>query len=296
MHQRRVGWKKLAVAVVAAVSVMGSAVACGSDSDSDTVKIGVADAAESYWTVFTKKAADEGITVDLVNFTDYNQPNPALAEGELQLNEFQHMLYLATYNQKNDQKLVPIGATAVYPLPLYSTKHTSVSQIPQGGSVVIPNDPTNQARGLLVLQQAGLITLRNGGNGFSTIADIDQAASKVKVTAVDAGQTAQSLDSVDGAIVNNNYATSAKLGEDEIIAKDDPNSDIAKPYINVFVARDQDKDNATYKKLVSIYHDPEVEAAVKKSLGDNGVLKNNDPAELQQLTVDLQKQVANNGG
>ncbi|MBJ7288723.1 MAG: methionine ABC transporter substrate-binding protein, partial [Williamsia sp.] len=103
---------------------MGSAAACGSDSDSGTVKIGVADAAESYWNVFTKKAADEGITVDLVNFTDYNQPNPALAEGELQLNEFQHMLYLATYNQKNKQSLVPIGATAVYPLPLYSTKHT----------------------------------------------------------------------------------------------------------------------------------------------------------------------------
>ncbi|MBJ7288724.1 MetQ/NlpA family ABC transporter substrate-binding protein, partial [Williamsia sp.] len=90
--------------------------------------------------------------------------------------------------------------------------------------------------------------------------------------------------------------TSAKLGEDKIIAKDDPNSDIAKPYINVFVARQQDKDNATYKKLVSIYHDPEVEKAVKESLGGNGVLKANDPAELQQLTADLQKQVASNGG
>lgn len=296
VHLRRAGWKKLAVAFVAAVSVMGSAAACGSDSDSDTVKIGVADAAESYWNVFTKKAADQGITVDLVNFTDYNQPNPALAEGELQLNEFQHMLYLATYNQKNKQSLVPIGATAVYPLPLYSTKHTAVNQIPQGGSVVIPNDPTNQARGLLVLAQAGLIALRDGGNGFSTIADIGQARSKVTVKAIDAAQTAQSLDSVDAAIVNNNYATSAKLGEDKIIAKDDPNSDIAKPYINVFVAREQDKDNATYKKLVSIYHDPEVEAAVKESLGGNGILKNNAAAELQALTVDLQKQVASNGG
>ncbi|MEH3155025.1 MAG: MetQ/NlpA family ABC transporter substrate-binding protein [Gordonia paraffinivorans] len=290
------GWKKLTVAVVAAIAVLGGVTACGGDSSSDTVKIGVADASESYWKVFTKKASDDGITVDLVNFTDYNQPNPALAEGELQLNEFQHMLYLATYNQKNKQSLVPIGATAVYPLPLYSTKHTAVSQIPQGGSVVIPNDPTNQARGLLVLQQAGLITLRNGGNQFSTLADVDQSASKVKVTAVDAGQTAQSLDSVDAAIVNNNYATSAKLGEDKIIAKDDPNSDIAKPYINVFVAREQDKDNATYRKLVSIYHDPEVEKAVKESLGGNGVLKNNDPADLQSLTVDLQKQVAANGG
>lgn len=283
---------------MAALAVVSSVAACGSDSgaDSKTVKIGVADASESYWQVFTKKAASAGITVDLVNFTDYNQPNPALAEGELQLNEFQHLLYLATYNQKNKQSLVPIGATAVYPLPLYSTKHSAVDQIPRGGKVVIPNDPTNQARGLLVLRQAGLITLRGGGNAFATIADIDKGASKVSVTAVDAAQTAQSLDSADGAIVNNNYATAAKLGDDKIIAKDDPNSDAAKPYINVFVARAADKDNSTYRKLVSIYHDPEVETAVKKSLGSNGILKNNDPAELQQLTTDLQKQVAAHGG
>ncbi|MBA4026408.1 MAG: methionine ABC transporter substrate-binding protein [Gordonia sp.] len=285
--------KRLALLLVVPLFALGVA-ACGSD-DSDTVKIGVADASESYWNVFKEKASGEGIDVELVNFTDYNQPNPALAEGELQLNEFQHLLYLATYNAKNNQNLVPIGATAVYPLPLYSTKHASVDEIPQGGSVVIPNDPTNQARGLLVLQQAGLISLKNGGNAFSTLADIDEGASKVKVTAVDAGQTAQSLDSVDAAIVNNNYATSANLGADKVIAQDDPNSDIAKPYINAFVAQDKDKNNADYLKLTEIYHDPEVEAAAKKDLGDSGVFKTNPPTELQELTKELEAQVDTSG-
>ncbi|PZT97125.1 MAG: methionine ABC transporter substrate-binding protein, partial [Gordonia sp. (in: high G+C Gram-positive bacteria)] len=107
--------RRLALLLVVPLLALGMA-ACGSD-DSDTVKIGVADASESYWNVFKQKASDEGIEVELVNFTDYNQPNPALAEGELQLNEFQHLLYLATYNAKNNQNLVPIGATAVYPLP-----------------------------------------------------------------------------------------------------------------------------------------------------------------------------------
>jgi D-methionine transport system substrate-binding protein len=285
--------KRLALLLVVPLFALGLA-ACG-DDDSDTVKIGVADGAENYWNVFKEKASAEGIEVELVNFTDYNQPNPALAEGELQLNQFQHLLYLATYNAKNDQDLAPIGATAVYPLPLYSTKHASVDQIPDGGSVVIPNDPTNQARALLVLQQAGLISLKNGGTAFSTLADIDDAASKVDVTAVDAAQTAQSLDSVDAAIVNNNYATSANLGADKVIAQDDPNSDIAKPYINAFVARAQDKDNADYLKLVEIYHDPEVEAAIREDLGDDGVFKTNSPAELQNLTVELEAQVKSSG-
>ncbi len=284
------------LAVLFMFVVAGSVLtACGGGSDSSTVKIGVADASEEYWNVFKQKASAQNIDVELVNFTDYNQPNPALAEGELQLNEFQHLLYLATYNVKNKQNLVPIGATAVYPLPLYSKRYTSVDQIPQGGQIAIPNDPTNQARGLLVLEQAKLITLTKPGNAFSTLADIDQARSKVKVIAVDAGQTAANLDSVDAAIVNNNYATSAKLTKQQIIASDDPNAASSKPYINAFVAREADKDNPTYAKLVTIYHDPEVIAAVKKSLGDSGVIKDNSPADLQQTLTQLQASVTTDG-
>lgn len=282
-----------ALLVAALAGVLLSA--CGSDGDASTVKIGVADASESYWNVFKQKASAQGIDVELVNFTDYNQPNPALAEGELDLNEFQHLLYLATYNAKNNQNLVPIGATAVYPLPLYSKQYRAVADIPQGAQVAIPNDPTNQARGLLVLEQAKLIVLRKPGNAFSTLADVDTDRSKVQVVAVDAGQTAANLDSVAAAIVNNNYATAAKLTAQQIIASDDPNAAAAQPYINAFVARAADKDNATYAKLVAIYHDPEVVAAVKKSLGDSGVIKNNSGTELAKVTTELEASVKANG-
>lgn len=285
----------LPAVLVTALLAAACAAPTGTESSAAGVSIGVADGGEAYWQVFQREAKAAGIDVQLVNFTDYNQPNPALAQKQLQLNEFQHLQYLANYNVRNHDTLVPIGATAVYPLPLYSVKHTSVADIPAGGQVVIPNDPTNQARALLVLQAAKLVTLKGGGNTLSTTGDIDAAASKVTVVAVDAAQTATNLQSVDAAIVNNNYATSAKLGPDKVIFKDDPNSAAAKPYINAFVTRAEDKDNPTYQRLVQIYHDPEVEAAIAADLGTSGVLKNNSAADLQATTAALEDTIRKAG-
>jgi D-methionine transport system substrate-binding protein len=274
----------LVLLLVGACSAPGS-----SSGGGDTVSIGVADAAENYWNVYAAKAKAQGITVRFVNFTDYNQPNPALAQGQLQLNEFQHLQYLANYNAKNHDTLTPIGATAVYPLPLYSTKYRSVADIPAGGRIAIPNDPTNSARALLVLQAANLVTLRGGGNASATPADVDTAASKVTIVPIDAAQTAANLAGVDGAVVNNNYATAANLGDDKIIFKDDPNSASSKPYINTFVSRAADKDNPTYLKLAALYHDPDVVAAARKDLGSNGVFKDNPAADLQATELQLRQ-------
>jgi D-methionine transport system substrate-binding protein len=277
-----------AAVLATACAAPGQAPAGPAPDGTQTVSIGVADASESYWNVYKAKAAEAGITVNFVNFTDYNQPNPALSQGQLQLNEFQHLLYLATYNVKNNDTLVPIGATAVYPLPLYSTTHAKLDEIPQGGRVAIPNDPTNQARALLVLQSAKLITLKGGGSSRSTPSEIDPATSKVQVLPVDAAQTAANLAGVDGAIVNNNYATAAKLGEDKILFKENPDSDAAKPYINAFVARAADKDNPTYLKLAALYHDPAVIDAARKDLGSGGIFKTNDAADLQATLAQIE--------
>lgn len=284
-----------ALALATACAAPGSTPNGGSGASGEVVKIGVADGSENYWKVYKDKAAAAGITVEFVNFTDYNQPNPALSQNQLQLNEFQHLQYLANYNVKNNDTLTPIGATAVYPLPLYSTKHTSVEQIPQGGQVAIPNDPTNQARALLVLEAAKLITITGGGTSVSTPNQIDTAASKVTVVPVDAAQTAANLTSVDAAIVNNNYATAANLGADKVIFKDDPNSDSSKPYINAFVSRAADKDNPTYLQLAALYHDPEVQAAARQDLGADGVFKTNDAADLQATTAELEKIIRTTG-
>lgn len=283
----------LSLALSAAACAAPGAAPSSGGEPGQVVSIGVADAGENYWNVYKQKAAEAGITVNFVNFTDYNQPNPALSQGQLQLNEFQHLQYLANYNVKNDDDLVPIGATAVYPLPLYSTKHTSVDQIPQGGQVVIPNDPTNQARSLLVLQAAGLVTLRGGGNSLSTPNEIESA--KVEVVPVDAAQTATNIQSVDAAIVNNNYATAANLTDEQRIFADDPNSDSSKPYINAFVSRAEDKDNPVYLQLAALYHDPEVEAAIRADLGDTGVFKTNDAADLQATTTQIENDIRATG-
>ncbi|BBG01053.1 MULTISPECIES: MetQ/NlpA family ABC transporter substrate-binding protein [Pseudonocardia] len=287
--------RTLSLLVPAAVLAAGCA-APGSappadDGDSRTVRIGVSDGAEPYWNVFTEKAAAEGITVELVNFTDYNQPNPALSQGQLDLNQFQHLQYLANYNVQNDDTLTPIGATAVYPLPLYSTRHSDLAQIPDGGQIVVPNDAVNQARALNVLQSAGLLTLTDGGTTTSTPADIDQAASRVSVTPVDAAQTAANLPSADGAIVNNNYATSANLTSDQVLYQEDPDSDAAKPYINLFVARAEQAQDPDLATLVRIYHDQEVLDAARKDLGDDGVFRDNTPEDLQQTLAGIEQQL-----
>lgn len=279
--------KTAAIAAVAALSLTacgggGSDDAAALPTDIKTVSIGVADGAEPYWQVYKKVVKDEtGVDVEFKNFSDYNQPNPALDQKQLDLNEFQHLQYLATYNVKNNKDLQPIGATAVYPLPLYSTKYKKPADIPDGSQIAIPNDPTNLARSLIVLESAGLIKVKGGANSTSTPADVDTAASRVKVVTVDAKLTAQNLDSLAGAIVNNNFATAAKLSEDSIIAQDDPSADSTKPYINAFVARDEDKSNPTLLKIAALYHDPTVVTAIKKDLGEGGVFKKNSPEDLQ---------------
>jgi D-methionine transport system substrate-binding protein len=287
----------LAAAVLAAgCAAPGDSAGGSGGSGGSAVRIGVSDGQLGYWSVFKSQAAAAGITVDLVNFTDYNQPNAALSQGQLQLNEFQHLEYLAKYNVHNHDTLVPVGATAVYPLPLYSLKYHAVAQIPAGSQVAIPNDAVNQGRALLVLQAAGLVSLRGGGSPLATPSDVEPAASKVTVVPVDAAQTAASLASVAGAVVNNNYATAANLGSDKILFKDDPDSPSAKPYVNVFVARAADQDNPTFRTLVAVYHDPKVQAAAAHDLGEFAVFRNDDPAALRAETASLQDTIRKASG
>jgi D-methionine transport system substrate-binding protein len=247
-----------------------------------TVSIGVSDAAQPYWKIYSDLAKKKlNVTVKLVNFSSYTEPNPALAQKQIDLNSFQHIEFLAVYNVTNHQDLQPIGATVTVPLPLYSTKYTSVKDLPDGATVAIPNDQVNQARGLLVLQSAGLLKLKDGGTAFSTINDI--TSKKVTISTVSADQTARALQSgsVDAAIVNNNFATQAGLPTSARIAKDDPKSDAARNYVNFFAARKADAKNPLYLKLAALYHDKAVEASELQSSGGTAVFSDATPKELQ---------------
>lgn len=264
-------------AAIAALPLLAGLVACatpaaGGDGASDVVKIGVVGEADPQWSAFEEAAADEGITIEIVDFSDYAQPNPATTEGELDLNQFQHIVYLADYNVSSGEDLVPVGSTAIYPLGLYSTKYESVDDIAEGETVAVPNDASNQARALLVLQSAGLIELKSGGTIFSDLADIDEAKSKVKVTALEASLTPTSLPDVAAAVINNDFVEDAGLSFDDAIAQDDPSDPNALPYVNIFATRAEDAENETYLKLVEIFqNDPEVQAGLIEASGDTAV-------------------------
>ena len=278
--------------------VQGFTVPAASDKggSSNPVKIGVVGASNQQFIVLANEAKAEGIYLDFQDFTDYTQPNPALAANELDLNQFQHIVYLAKYNNDQKQNLVPIGSTAIYPLGLYSRQYTAVSQIPAGATVAVPDDQTNQARGLAVLQSAGLITLKPGTPSlFSEVSDVDTSASKVKVTAISADQTARSLDdpNIAAAIINNDYISDTGLSAKDAIAQDDPSSDGAAPYINIWVSRDEDKDLPLFAEIVRLAHSEDWNQALLTNSDGTGVLVNETPARLQQVLADVETQLKN---
>jgi D-methionine transport system substrate-binding protein len=285
------------IALVAIVVVLaGFLIFGGDDSDADgakTVKIGVVGASDPYWADYKKAAKAEGINVKIIDFTEYTQPNPALDAGELDLNQFQHIVYLADYNVSNDKNLVPVGSTAIYPLGLYSKKYDSAADIPDGSTVAVPDDASNQARGLLILQSAGLIKLKSGGTIFSDLSDIDTSASRVKVKDLSADITATSLDDLSGAIINNDFVEKAGLTFKDAIAQDDPADPNSLPYVNIFAARAEDKDNATYAKLVKIFQDTQsVTDGLQKVSGGTAQLLKTPVADLESSLAKVEKDTA----
>ena len=243
-------------------------VAEGRGTASDPVRIGVVGADDPHWTIYKQAAADAGIAIELVDFTDYTQPNPALSAGDLDLNQFQHVIYLAEYNETAGANLVPIGATAIFPLSLYSTKYTSIDDIQKGETIAVPADASNLARALLLLQSAGLVELRDGGSPFSTIDEVLES-STVTVTPLEAALTPGALPTAAGAVINNDFVEGAGLSFDDAIAMDDPSDPSAQPYINVFAARADDRADGTLNELVRIFQSttPVTDSLVRTSGG-----------------------------
>ena len=292
----------LIIAAIIVLAIMASIIFAvakntGRDSAADgktTVKIGTTEAANDYWNVIKKKAAAEGINIDVVSFNDYTQPNVALSQGQIDLNAFQHLLFLADYDVKNNDNITALAATYVVPLNIYSKKYQRLSQLPAGATIAIPNDATNQGRALLVLQEAGLLKLRGNGSALSTPADVIANQSKVKVKAIDAAQTAASLEGVDGAVVNNNFATDAGLDRNKVLYHDDATGKSADPYLNIIAVKDADKDNPTYQKVAQLWSDPDVtKAIIKQSGGTAKIVSGHSKADLDKilsgLTTDIKK-------
>ncbi len=261
----------------------------GSSASGEPVRIGVVPGGQPYWDVFVEEAANEGIDVEIVDFAEYPIPNPALTEGELDLNQFQHIVYLANYNVDADEDLVALGSTVVYPLNVFSSKYDDIADIPEGGTVAVPNDESNRARALLVLQDLGLIELTDGGSATSGLDDIIAENSRVEVTELAADIIPASLPDVDAGVINNDYVEPAGLDFADSLGSDKADDPAVVPYTNIFAARAEDKDNETYLKLVEIYQNNErVQQAVKDYIGDGGVLLKTPQDELAQILADAE--------
>ena len=304
--------RNIIIAVVVVVAIIIGAVfgyramhkdnAAPKGSETNPVVIGVVGATDPQWVEFTKQAKAQGIYVQIKDFQDYTSENPALAEGSLDMNEFQHLLYLANYNVQNKQNLQPLGGVAVYPLGVYSAfengkpKYTSISDLPAGSTVAIPNDETNQARAIGVLKAAGVVTLKGDWTAFTIPQDIDTAKSKVKVVPMKAEQISNTLkaggDDLSAGVVNNDYVADAGLKPTDAIYQDDAKSEESRPYINIFAVRADDVNNEVYKKCVQIFQSKSVLDKLQENSGGTVVLANDyTTQQLQSYLSDIEKDV-----
>ncbi|MCS3779648.1 MetQ/NlpA family ABC transporter substrate-binding protein [Tsukamurella ocularis] len=269
------------LAVLVSLVAVGTT-ACTSDAPSNEIKLGVVDVGKPHWKVFTDVAKEHGYTVKLVSFSDYNAPNPALADESVDLNQFQHVRYLATYNVKNTVRLTPVGATQIYPLQLYSKRHRSIDALPQGATIALSDNPANQIRPLLSLKAAGLVTFRDGaGTWQSSLADVDRSRSKVTLVTLDPTQIGPALDSVDAGFVDDTFAVKLGLTSKDSIYTDDPRRPDLAQYVNVFAARENDPRTGDYTALAALYHDQRVHDAVVKDSGETAIFTTDAPEALR---------------
>ncbi|WP_428841150.1 MetQ/NlpA family ABC transporter substrate-binding protein [Bradyrhizobium pachyrhizi] len=242
-------------ALAGAVAIWSTAAAA------ETIKIGVTPGPHAQILEAVKPiAAKSGLELQLIEFSDYVVPNAALDAGDIQANSFQNQPYLD--NQKADRgyKIEQVGLTVNFPIGVYSRKHKSWADLPEGAKVSIPNDPTNGGRALLLLRDKGAIKLKSDVGFKPTVIDITDNPRKLKFVEVDAAQAPRALDDVDAAVINTNYATQAGLDPvKDPILREDPKG----PYVNLIAVRAADKDKPWVKILVDSYHTPEIKEFVQ---------------------------------
>ncbi|MEE3381890.1 MAG: MetQ/NlpA family ABC transporter substrate-binding protein [Succiniclasticum sp.] len=263
--------RKTIVSLVALTILALGAAGCGGgdkkaaapDGGGKVIKIGATAGAHAEVVhAVAAEAKKQGLDVKVVEFTDYITPDKALAEGNLDLNAYQHVPFLNNFNKQNNTKLVPIGNTILIRQGIISNKVHDLKAVPDGATVAIPNDPTNGGRGLLLLQQAGLIKLKDGVGYKATPKDVVENPKHLKFKELEAAQLPRSLDDVDLATITMNYVLSSGIDVKKQglfwEKKDEPLA------VMVLAAREQDKDRPEFKKIVAIYKSD----AIKKFIED----------------------------
>lgn len=239
------------------------------------VKLGVTSGDKDMW-AYAKETllAEKNIDIQFVEFTDYVTPNNALANGDIDLNSFQHVVYLNGEIAEKGYEIEPIGYTVISPLNLYSYKVKSVDEIKDGDIIAVPNDTTNEGRALKVLQNAGLITLGAEDTGSPTLDDIAQYNVAIEIKELQADTITAALPDVTAAIVNANYATDFGLNFDETVIFYDEGTG-SEGYWNVIAARSADLQDpekvALYREIVDAFHTDGTKEILHTVLHDSSV-------------------------
>lgn len=236
----------------------------------DQLKVGVTAGWSEEVMKTAQKVADSKyhLKLKIITFNDYVLPNTALANGNIDSNIFQHLPYLVAQTKAQGYKLVPIGRTFVYPMGFYSKKLTQLNQLKDGAIIAIPNDPSNQGRSLLLLQKAGLISLKPGAGTLASLKDIITNPKQLQFKLLDAAQLPRVLKDAELVALTNDYISAVGFKTKQALLKEGSDS----LYANIIVVREQNKDNPLFQKLIAVMHSKPVLEKTEELFPDGGAI------------------------
>lgn len=242
-----------------------SAQAESSGSDDKTITIGASPSPHAeILNQFADKFEEKGYKLEVVEFTDYVQPNKVVDAGDVDANYFQHFPYLENFNEEQGTKLVSAGSIHYEPLGIYPGKSSDLSNIPEGAEIIVPNDATNEARALLLLEANGVITLKEDAGLNATANDIAENPYNVNIVEMEAAQIARAVEDADFVVLNGNYALQANFSvEKDALAKEEADSEAAQTYANIIAVREGDENREEIKTLVEVLKSDEIKSFIE---------------------------------
>lgn len=260
----------------------------GKDGETVKVKIGVNGSDGAQWPILKEKAAKEGIEIELIEFADYTLPNNALAQGDVDINAFQHFTFLAQYVKESGNDLYPIGSTMFAPLGVYSEKISDPSEIKKGDKIAIPDDPSNQARALRLLESAELITLTDDFGMFDDPSKIAENPLDLEIIPMTAQQTPRVLPDVAASVINNGVAGQAGFNPaKDPIFRESADDESIYPYVNLLAVKAEDKDKEVYKRIAELYQEADIEKAVLEDTNGGSILVKLTDEEIEKVFNNL---------
>ncbi|WP_075279770.1 MetQ/NlpA family ABC transporter substrate-binding protein [Thermophilibacter provencensis] len=258
-----------------ALAAAGSLAACGAEGhahEHGTLRIGASPSphAEILNDFAAPRLKERGIELDVIEYTDYLKPNEDAISGELDANYFQHINYLNNYNEENGSDLVNVGAIHYEPFGIFPGRSSDLDDIAEGATISVPNDPTNEGRALLLLQDLGLITIDEAAGVTATVNDITDNPRGIKIAEQEAAVLPSTLADVDFAVINGNYAIDAGLSLADAVATENADSTaVPEQYVNIIATRPELKDDECIAALVEVLKGDDFAAYLQEAFGDS---------------------------